>query len=110
MQPAPQSFRYVEEGAVATLTLDRPQAMNALTFEVYAELLATFRALADRPQVRVVVLTGNGRAFCTGGDVREIIGPLLTRSADELLEFTRLTCDVIRAMRAAPQPIVASLN
>lgn len=106
----PRSFRYEEAGGVATLTLDRPQALNALTFEVYRELTDTFRALGDRASVRAVVLTGAGNAFCTGGDVKEIIGELLHRDAAGLLEFTRLTCDLVRAMRALPQPIVASLN
>jgi enoyl-CoA hydratase/carnithine racemase len=107
---SPKSFLYDEAGGVATVTLNRPQAMNALTFEVYRELTDTFRALADRPSVRVVVLTGAGSAFCTGGDVKEIIGELLHRDPPGLLEFTRLTCDLVRAMRALPQPIVASLN
>jgi enoyl-CoA hydratase/carnithine racemase len=105
-----RSFRYTESAGVATLRLDRPDSLNALTFEVYEELRDTFRALAGRPEVRVVVLTGTGRAFCTGGDVREIIGQLLHRDAEGLRRFTDLTCDVIAAMRALPQPIVASLN
>jgi len=106
----PRSFRFEQAGPVATLRLDRPQAMNALTFDVYRELTDTFRALSDRADVRAVVLTGTGRAFCTGGDVREIIGALLGRDEKALLEFTTLTCDLIRAMRALPRPIVASLN
>jgi enoyl-CoA hydratase/carnithine racemase len=106
----PRSFRFEQSGPVATLRLDRPQAMNALTFDVYRELTDTLRALADRADVRAVVLTGTGRAFCTGGDVREIIGALLGRDEKALLEFTTLTCDLIRAMRALPRPIVASLN
>jgi enoyl-CoA hydratase/carnithine racemase len=106
----PRSFRFEQTGPVATLRLDRPQAMNALTFDVYRELTDTLRALADRADVRAVVLTGTGRAFCTGGDVREIIGALLGRDEKALLEFTTLTCDLIRAMRALPRPIVASLN
>jgi enoyl-CoA hydratase/carnithine racemase len=106
----PRSFRFEQAGTVATLRLDRPQAMNALTFDVYRELTDTFRALSDRADVRAVVLTGTGRAFCTGGDVREIIGALLGRDEKALLEFTTLTCDLIRAMRALPRPIVASLN
>ena len=106
----PRSFRFEQAGPVATLRLDRPQAMNALTFDVYRELTDTFRALADRADVRAVVLTGTGRAFCTGGDVRQIIGALLGRDEKALLEFTTLTCDLIRAMRALPRPIVASLN
>lgn len=107
---SPRSFRYVEAGAVARITLDRPEALNALTFEVYRELTEAFLRLRETPQVRAVVLTGTGRAFCTGGDVKDIIGELLHRGAAELHEFTRMTCDLVRAMRAAPQPIVASLN
>ncbi|HET9314160.1 MAG TPA: enoyl-CoA hydratase family protein [Vicinamibacteria bacterium] len=107
---SPRSFLYDEQAGVAAITLNRPQALNALTFEVYRELTDTFRALAARPQVRVVVLTGAGSAFCTGGDVKDIIGELLHRDAAGLLEFTRLTCDLVRAMRTLPRPIVASLN
>jgi len=110
MRPEPRSFRYEEDGPVATLRLDRPEVMNALTFEVYRELTDTFRALASRAEVRAVVLTGTGRAFCTGGDVRAIIGELVRYDPPRLLEFTRLTCDLIAAMRALPRPIVASLN
>jgi len=105
-----RSFRYEEAGTVATLTLDRPQSLNALTFEVYRDLIETFRGLAARPQVRAVVLTGTGRAFCTGGDVKDIIGHLIQRDRAALLEFTRMTCDLVRAMRELPRPIVASLN
>jgi enoyl-CoA hydratase/carnithine racemase len=104
------SFRYDESECVATLTLDRPERMNALTFEVYRELTDTFAALAERSSVRVVVLTGAGRAFCTGGDVRDIIGELLQRDAERLLEFTRLTCELVRRIRALPKPVIASLN
>ena len=82
----PRSFRFEQVGPVATLRLDRPQAMNALTFDVYRELTDTLRALADRREVRAVVLTGTGRAFCTGGDVREIIGELLGRDGDTRAE------------------------
>ena len=106
----PRSFRYDESGAVATITLDRQESLNALTFEVYRELTETFRGLAGRPGVRAVVLTGTGRAFCTGGDVKDIIGHLVQRDRSALLEFTRLTCDLVRAMCALPRPIVASLN
>ena len=108
--PAPQSFVYEESGAVARIRLNRPEALNALTFEVYRELTATFRAVAARRTVRAITITGTGRAFCTGGDVRDIIGALLKYDEAQLLAFTRLTCDLIRAMRATPQPIVASLN
>lgn len=107
---SPRSFAYAEAAGVATITLDRPEALNALTFEVYRELTETLRGLAGRRDVRVVVLTGRGRAFCTGGDVKEIIGELLKFDRARLEAFTRLTCDLIRAMRALPQPIVASLN
>jgi len=106
----PRSFSYEERGPVATLRLNRPETLNSLTFEVYGELIETFRALAGRPAVRVVVLTGTGRAFCTGGDVKDIIGDLLHRDAAGLHAFTRMTCDLVRAMRALPRPIVASLN
>jgi enoyl-CoA hydratase/carnithine racemase len=106
----PQSFRYVEDRGVATITLDRPETLNSLTFEVYRELVTCFRALAGRSGVRAVVVTGAGRAFCTGGDVKEIIGELLRADRQGLRDFTRLTCDVVRAMRALPRPIVASLN
>lgn len=108
--PQPTSFRYSEDGPVATLRLDRPDTLNALTFEVYRELIATFRALGAREAVRAVVITGTGRAFCTGGDVKDIIGGLLGRSHDDLLEFTRMTCDLVAAIRACPRPVVASLN
>ena len=107
---SPRSFGYAEAGGVATITLDRPEALNALTFEVYRELTDTLRGLAARRDVRVVVLTGRGRAFCTGGDVKEIIGELLRYDRPRLEAFTRLTCDLVRAMRALPQPIVAALN
>jgi enoyl-CoA hydratase/carnithine racemase len=110
MIPSPRSFHYEENGAVATLRLDRPAALNALTFEVYRELIDTFRALAGRKHIRVAVITGTGKAFCTGGDVKDIIGDLVKREAKALLEFTTMTCDLIRAMRKAPQPVIASLN
>ena len=106
----PQSFRYEESQAVATLTLDRTARLNALTFEVYRELIETFRALQARQQVRAVVLTGAGESFCSGGDVQDIIGELLKRDADGLLQFTRMTCELVRAMRALHKPIVAALN
>jgi enoyl-CoA hydratase/carnithine racemase len=95
---------------VATITLDRPERLNALTFEVYAELGRTFRALDGEPGVRAVVLTGEGRAFCSGGDVEHIIGPLLERDAAGLLEFTTLTCDLIAAIRGCRRPVIAALN
>jgi enoyl-CoA hydratase/carnithine racemase len=106
----PSSFLYDEAGSVGTITLNRPETLNSLTFDVYRELTDLMRELAGRPEVRAVVITGAGRAFCSGGDVKEIIGDLLQRDARGLLEFTRLTCDLVRAMRALPRPIVASLN
>lgn len=99
-----------EAGGVVTLTLDRPETLNSLTFDIYREMTATLRGLRERPKVRAVVVTGTGRAFCSGGDVQDIIGELLGRDADQLLEFTRMTCDLIAAMRALPAPIIASLN
>lgn len=107
---SPRSFRYAEAGPIASITLDRPESLNALTFEVYRELTELFRGLAARSDVRAVTLTGAGRAFCTGGDVKEIIGELLHYDRAKLHAFTRLTCDLVAAMRRLPQPIVASLN
>ena len=105
-----ETFAYSEDKTVATIRLNRPERLNALTFDTYRELTHTLRSVALRDDIRAVVITGSGRAFCSGGDVEDIIGKLLNRSAEELLEFTRLTCDLIRAMRALPRPIVASLN
>jgi enoyl-CoA hydratase/carnithine racemase len=108
----PKSFRYQHDAAtgVATVTLDRPERLNALTFEVYEELAATFRALDGEPGVRSVLLTGAGRAFCSGGDVEDIIGPLLERDYQGLLEFTRATGELILAMLRCRRPIVGALN
>ena len=96
--------------AVATITLNRPERLNALTFEVYRELRDTFRNLDTAPGVRAIIITGAGRAFCSGGDVEDIIGALLGRDLDALQEFTRLTCDLILAMRHCRRPIVGALN
>jgi enoyl-CoA hydratase/carnithine racemase len=108
----PRSFLYATDPgtSVATITLNRPERLNALTFEVYAELRDTFRALDTEPGVRAVVITGAGRAFCTGGDVEDIIGSLFSRDADGLLEFTRLTGDLILSIRQCRRPVVAALN
>jgi enoyl-CoA hydratase/carnithine racemase len=108
----PKSFLYAFDPAtaVATITLNRPERLNALTFEVYAELRDTFRALDTEPGVRAVIITGAGRAFCTGGDVENIIGALFARDAAGLLEFTRLTCDLILSIRECHRPVVAALN
>jgi len=107
---APKSFLYALSDGIATITLNRPERLNAITFEVYHELTDFFGALREEKAVRVVVITGAGRAFCSGGDVRDIIGELQGRDAEGLLEFTRLTCELIRNMRQLPKPIIASLN
>jgi enoyl-CoA hydratase/carnithine racemase len=112
MALAPRSFLYQAdpETGVATITLNRPERLNALTFEVYAELRDTFRALDTEPGVRAVMITGSGRAFCTGGDVEDIIGALFSRTYEGLLDFTRLTCDLILSIRECRRPVVAALN
>ena len=112
MAIAPESFLYRHDTAsgIATLTLNRPERLNALTFEVYRELRDVFAALDTEPGVRVVVLTGTGDAFCSGGDVEEIIGPLFERDYRGLLEFTRNTGDVVLNMLRCRRPIVAALN
>jgi enoyl-CoA hydratase/carnithine racemase len=107
---SPKSFLYEQHEGIATITLNRPERLNAITFEVYRELTDLVAALRDEKDVRVVVITGAGRAFCSGGDVRDIIGELQGRDAAGLLEFTRLTCELIHNMRALPKPIIASIN
>ena len=110
----PKSFLYSVDAGVGTITLNRPDRLNALTFEVYRELTGFFRWLAtDDPaadRASVIVITGEGRAFCSGGDVREIIGPLFERDMAGLLDFTRMTCDLVRNIRTLRKPVVASLN
>ncbi|HYX30823.1 MAG TPA: enoyl-CoA hydratase family protein [Pyrinomonadaceae bacterium] len=106
----PKSFLYEQQKGIGTITLNRPDRLNAITFEVYHELTDFIAQLRDENDLRVVVITGAGRAFCSGGDVIDIIGELTGRDAEGLLDFTRLTCDLIRNMRALPKPIVASLN
>src|SRR5437868_10483149 len=106
----PKSFLYGESEGIGTITLNRPERLNAITFEVYHELTDFMAKLRDEKDVRVVVITGAGRAFCSGGDVIDIIGELQGRDAEGLLEFTRLTCALIHNMRALPKPIIASLN
>jgi len=107
---SPKSFLYQQDDGIATITLNRQERLNAITFEVYRELTDLFATLRKAEDVRVVVITGEGRAFCSGGDVRDIIGELQGRDAEGLLEFTRLTCELIRNMRLLPKPIIASLN
>jgi len=108
----PKSFLYaLDEGSgVATLTLNRPDRLNALTFEVYDELRRAFYALHDEEAVRVVVLTGSGRGFCSGGDVEDIIGHLFERDMRGLLEFTRMTCDLVLSIRRCRKPVIGALN
>lgn len=108
----PESFRYEHDAdaGVATITLDRPERLNALTFEVYDELRDTFYALDAEAGVRAVVITGSGRAFCSGGDVEDIIGALFERDFRGLLEFTRMTCDLVRAIRRCRRPVIGALN
>ena len=107
---AAQHFAYAFEAGVATLSLNRPERKNPLTFASYAELRELFRALNTATDVKAIVLTGQGGNFCSGGDVHEIIGPLTKMSMPEMLEFTRMTGDVVKAMRMCPQPIVAAVD
>jgi enoyl-CoA hydratase/carnithine racemase len=107
----PTSFLYEQdEQGVATITLERPERLNALTFEVYRELTDLFAALREEQSVRVVVITGSGKAFCSGGDVYDIIGELFGRNMEALLEFTRMTCKLVHNIRVLPKPVIASLN
>ncbi len=107
---APKHFAWNVEGKVATITIDRPERKNPLTFESYAELRDTFRTLQHVDDIKTVVITGSGGNFCSGGDVHEIIGPLLDMNMKELLRFTEMTGDVVKAMRTCPQPIVAAID
>ncbi len=109
-QPNPKSFLYEERGAIAVITFNRPERLNSLTFEIYRELTDIFVALEHRKEVRVVVITGSGRGFCSGGDVNDIIGELFSRDIAGLLEFTRMTCALIHNIRALHKPVIASLN
>lgn len=106
----PRHFLWQATGQVAEITLNRPERKNPLTFDSYAELRDLFRELAHAADVKALVLTGSGGNFCSGGDVHEIIGPLTKMSMDELLDFTRMTGDLVKAMRACPQPIVAAVD
>ena len=106
----PDHFAWSFDGRVATINLDRPERKNPLTLQSYAELRDTFRLLAQAPEVRTVVFKGSEGNFCSGGDVHDIIGPLVKMEMPELLEFTRMTGDLIKAMRACPQPIIAAVD
>jgi enoyl-CoA hydratase/carnithine racemase len=107
---APKHFLWEFKDGVATITLNRPERKNPLTFESYDELRDMFRALDTARTVKVVVIRGAGGNFCSGGDVHEIIGPLTKMNRDGLLRFTRMTGDLVRAMRACPQPIIAAVE
>jgi enoyl-CoA hydratase/carnithine racemase len=103
-------FRYSATGKVATITLNRPDRKNPLTFESYGELRDLFREMTYATDIKAIVFTGEGGNFCSGGDVHEIIGPLVKMEMPELLAFTRMTGDVVKAMRACPQPIIAAID
>lgn len=107
---APRSFRFAVDEGVATLTLDRPDTLNSLTFEVYAELRDTFVALEHEQDVHAVVITGAGRGFCSGGSVHDIIAPLFEMTPAERLAFTRMTGALIGAIRQLRKPVVAAVN
>jgi enoyl-CoA hydratase/carnithine racemase len=106
----PQHFQWQREGRVGIITLNRPERKNPLTFESYAELRDFFRALIGVQEVRALVITGAGGNFCSGGDVHEIIGPLTRMDAAGLRNFTQMTGDLVKAMRACPQPIIAAVD
>lgn len=105
-----KNFKYNARDGVACITLDRPERKNPLTFDSYAELRDLFRAMALAADVKALVLTGAGENFCSGGDVHEIIGPLTELDMPGLLAFTRMTGDLVKAMRACPQPIIAAID
>jgi len=107
---AARNFQFEVSRAVATITLNRPERKNPLTFESYAELRDLFRTMTQADDVKVVVLNGAGENFCSGGDVHEIIGPLTKLDMPGLLAFTQMTGDLVKAMRACPQPIVAAID
>jgi len=106
----PKHFLWRTEGKVGVITLNRPDRKNPLTFDSYGELRDLFQSLGRERSVRTVVVTGEGGNFCSGGDVHEIIGPLTKMTMPQLLEFTRMTGDVVKAMRHCPQPIVAAID
>src|SRR5437660_12786373 len=107
---SPHHFLLVVTDGVATVTLNRPARKNPLTFESYRELTDFFRACASDDEVKVIVVTGAGGNFSSGGDVFEIIGPLVKMDTKGLIDFTRMTGEVVKAMRACPQPIVAAID
>lgn len=106
----PYDFLYSVENSIATITLNRPEVLNALTLEIYAQLRDLFEDLRYADEVKAVIITGTGRAFCSGGDVHKIIGELLERDMKAHLEFCRMTGHLIRNMRLLPKPILAAVN
>ncbi len=106
----PEHFDWSYTDGIATLTLNRPERKNPLTFASYAELRDTFRLLVEADEVKVVIITGAGGNFCSGGDVRDIIGPLTEMNMKDLLKFTRMTGDLIKAMIHCPQPVIAAVD
>ena len=106
----PAHFGWRVEGRVGVITLNRPERKNPLTFDSYAELRDLFRTLAYADDVRAVVVQGEGGNFCSGGDVHEIIGPLTRMTMPEMLEFTRMTGDLVKAIRNCPQPVIGALD
>ena len=107
---APSHFKWSFSNGLAAVTLNRPEKKNPLTFESYAELRDMFRALVYAPEVKAIIVSGEGGNFSSGGDVHEIIGPLTNMDMPELLQFTRMTGDLVKAMRGCPQPIIAAVN
>jgi enoyl-CoA hydratase/carnithine racemase len=106
----PKHFNWRAKNGVAVISLSRPERKNPITFESYAELGRTFRELAGATDIKAVVFGSNGGNFCSGGDVHDIIGPLLSKDMNGLLEFTRMTGELVKAMRACPQPIIAAID
>jgi enoyl-CoA hydratase/carnithine racemase len=109
-QPKNFLWSVSDDGKVATISLNRPERKNPLTFESYAELRDLFRKLVYASDIKIVVVTGSGGNFCSGGDVHEIIGPLTKMTMPQLLDFTRMTGDLVKAMRNCPQPIIAAVD
>ncbi|MDT4950325.1 MAG: hypothetical protein QOJ37_2920 [Pseudonocardiales bacterium] len=105
-----QHFRFRKADGIATVTLDRPEKLNPLTFESYADLRDLLAELPHHQDVRVLIIRGEGRGFCGGGDVNEIIGELITMEPRDLMRFTKMTGDVIRAMRECPIPIITAIH
>ncbi len=110
MFSTPKHFLLSQNGPLATVTLNRPEKKNPLTFDSYRELRDTFYGFRDNGQIKAVIITGAAGNFCSGGDVHEIIGPLTKMTAPQLLDFTRLTCDLIRSIMSAPQTVIAAID